>query len=217
MGYEALIRGPQGTRSSGRPCSSPSRTRTRWTSSSRRCASRRSSRSLPRAVGDRAALRQRLGDAAAPPGLPRRAQPRRDQPQPRRRRHRDLREGDGPRLRLVPGGPGHRARAKMQIAIDDAGSGYSGLETILHLRPTTSRSPTRSCGTSTTTRSSARSSEPRWMRSEGASAPRSSPRGSRSNAERKALVELGIEFGQGYLLGKPAFQVSGRAPRLASP
>jgi len=28
-----------------------------------------------------------------------------------------------------------------------------------------------------------------------------------------ALVDLGIEFGQGYLLGRPSFQVSARASR----
>jgi EAL domain-containing protein (putative c-di-GMP-specific phosphodiesterase class I) len=28
--------------------------------------------------------------------------------------------------------------------------------------------------------------------------------------EREALIGLGVEFGQGYLLGRPSFQVSSR-------
>ncbi len=57
-------------------------------------------------------LRQRVGDAPAPPDLPGRAQPRRDQPQPRRCRRRNLRKGDGPRLRLVPRHPADRAASQ---------------------------------------------------------------------------------------------------------
>jgi EAL domain-containing protein (putative c-di-GMP-specific phosphodiesterase class I) len=29
--------------------------------------------------------------------------------------------------------------------------------------------------------------------------------------ERDALIKLGVEYGQGFLLGRPAFQVSSRA------
>ncbi|HSD72508.1 MAG TPA: EAL domain-containing protein [Thermoanaerobaculia bacterium] len=29
--------------------------------------------------------------------------------------------------------------------------------------------------------------------------------------EREALIGLGVEYGQGFLLGRPAFQVSARA------
>ena len=36
-------------------------------------------------------------------------------------------------------------------------------------------------------------------------------------AERRTLVELGVEFGQGFLLGRPAFTVNGRATTLGFP
>jgi len=103
-------------------------------------------------------------------------------------------------------------RARMRIAIDDAGSGYSGLETILHLKPDyikVADSLVRKIHADPIKREILASLEAIGKRI-GATLV---AEGIEVEAERKALVELGIEFGQGYLLGKPAFQVSGRASR----
>ena len=103
-------------------------------------------------------------------------------------------------------------RAKMRIAIDDAGSGYSGLETILHLKPDyikVADSLVRKIHGDPIKREILASLDAIGKRI-GATLV---AEGIEVEPERKALVELGIEFGQGYLLGKPAFQVSGRASR----
>jgi EAL domain-containing protein (putative c-di-GMP-specific phosphodiesterase class I) len=103
-------------------------------------------------------------------------------------------------------------RANMRIAIDDAGSGYSGLETILHLKPDyikVADSLVRKIHTDPIKREILASLDAIGKRI-GATLV---AEGIEVEAERKALVELGIEFGQGYLLGRPAFQVSGRASR----
>jgi EAL domain-containing protein (putative c-di-GMP-specific phosphodiesterase class I) len=102
--------------------------------------------------------------------------------------------------------------ARMRIAIDDAGSGYSGLETILHLKPDyikVADSLVRKIHVDPIKREILASLDAIGKRI-GATLV---AEGIEVEAERKALVELGIEFGQGYLLGKPAFQVSGRASR----
>ena len=103
-------------------------------------------------------------------------------------------------------------RARMRIAIDDAGSGYSGLETILHLKPDyikVADSLVRKIHADPIKREILASLEAIGKRI-GATLV---AEGIEVEPERKALVELGIEFGQGYLLGKPAFQVSGRSSR----
>jgi EAL domain-containing protein (putative c-di-GMP-specific phosphodiesterase class I) len=100
----------------------------------------------------------------------------------------------------------------MKIAIDDAGSGYSGLEAILHLKPDyikVADSLVRNIHTDPIKREIIASLDAIGKRS-GATLV---AEGIEVEAERKALVDLGIEFGQGYLLGRPAFQVSGRAAR----
>jgi EAL domain-containing protein (putative c-di-GMP-specific phosphodiesterase class I) len=103
-------------------------------------------------------------------------------------------------------------KAKLRIAIDDAGSGYSGLETILHLRPDyikVADSLVRKIHADPIKREILASLDAIGKRI-GATLV---AEGIEVEAERKALVQLGIEFGQGFLLGRPAFQVSTRASR----
>jgi EAL domain-containing protein (putative c-di-GMP-specific phosphodiesterase class I) len=101
-------------------------------------------------------------------------------------------------------------RAKMKIAIDDAGSGYSGLETILHLKPDyikVADSLVRNIHNDPIKREIIASLAAIGHRI-GAELI---AEGVEVEAERKTLVDLDVSFGQGYLLGKPAFQVSSRA------
>ncbi len=103
-------------------------------------------------------------------------------------------------------------RARMKIAIDDAGSGYSGLETILHLKPDyikVADSLVRNIHADPIKREIIASLEAIGKRI-GATLV---AEGIEVEAERKTLVDLGVEFGQGYLLGRPAFQVNGRAAK----
>jgi EAL domain-containing protein (putative c-di-GMP-specific phosphodiesterase class I)/GGDEF domain-containing protein len=101
-------------------------------------------------------------------------------------------------------------RSKIRIAVDDAGSGYSGLEAILYLRPDyikVADSLVRGLEDDPIKReiiaslSSIARQIDATMIAEGIERP----------AEKKALVRLGIPYGQGYLLGRPSFQVNGRA------
>jgi len=103
-------------------------------------------------------------------------------------------------------------KARMRIAIDDAGSGYSGLETILHLKPDyikVADSLVRNLHADPIKREIIASLAAIGKRI-GATLV---AEGIEVEAERKTLVDLGVEFGQGYLLGRPSFQVSGRAAR----
>ena len=103
-------------------------------------------------------------------------------------------------------------KANMKIAIDDAGSGYSGLEAILHLKPDyikVADSLVRNIHIDPIKREIIMSLAAIGKRI-GATLV---AEGIEVEPERKTLVELGIEFGQGYLLGRPAFQVSARAAR----
>ncbi len=107
---------------------------------------------------------------------------------------------------------GQVRQANMKIAIDDAGSGYSGLEAILHLKPDyikVADSLVRNIHADPIKREIIASLDAIGKRI-GATLV---AEGIEVEAERKTLVDLGIEFGQGYLLGRPAFQVSGRASR----
>ena len=97
--------------------------------------------------------------------------------------------------------------AGLKIAIDDAGSGYSGLEAILNLRPDYIK----------VADSLVRRLENDPIKREIISSLASIGRridatvvaeGIEREEERKALIALGIEYGQGFLLGRPAFQVS---------
>jgi len=103
-------------------------------------------------------------------------------------------------------------KANMKIAIDDAGSGYSGLETILQFKPDyikVADTLVRNIHADPIKREIIASLDAIGKRI-GATLV---AEGIEVEPERKTLVELGIEFGQGYLLGRPAFQVSGRAAR----
>jgi len=100
-------------------------------------------------------------------------------------------------------------KAKLKIAIDDAGSGYSGLEAILYMRPDyikVADSLVRGLETDPIKREiiSSLASIGRQIQATLIA------EGIERKEEREALVELGIPFGQGYLLGRPSFQVSSR-------
>jgi EAL domain-containing protein (putative c-di-GMP-specific phosphodiesterase class I) len=106
-------------------------------------------------------------------------------------------------------------KAKMQIAIDDAGSGYSGLETILHLKPDyikVADSLVRNLHNDPIKREIITSLATIGNRIGAALIAE----GIEVEAERKSLVDLDIAFGQGFLLGRPAFQVSARSSRAVS-
>ncbi len=103
-------------------------------------------------------------------------------------------------------------RANLKIAIDDAGSGYSGLEAILHLKPDyikVADSLVRNIHDDAIKREIIVSLAAIGKRIGAVLVAE----GIEVEAERKTLVELGIAFGQGYLLGRPSFQVSARAGR----
>lgn len=100
-------------------------------------------------------------------------------------------------------------RSNFKIAIDDAGSGYSGLEAILYLRPDyikVADSLVRNLETDPIKREiiSSLASIGRQIQATLVA------EGIERRQERDALVNLGISFGQGFLLGRPSFQVSGK-------
>ena len=103
-------------------------------------------------------------------------------------------------------------QANMKIAIDDAGSGYSGLESILHLKPDYIKVA------DTLVRNLHADAIKREIISSLAAIGRRIgatlvAEGIEVEPERRTLVELGIAYGQGYLLGRPADQVSARPSR----
>jgi EAL domain-containing protein (putative c-di-GMP-specific phosphodiesterase class I) len=94
----------------------------------------------------------------------------------------------------------------LQIAIDDAGSGYSGLEAILQLRPQYIKvantivqnlhEETIKRGVITALASVGREIQASLI-AEGIEQPE----------ELEALVDLGVNYGQGFLLGRPAGRI----------
>jgi EAL domain-containing protein (putative c-di-GMP-specific phosphodiesterase class I) len=99
--------------------------------------------------------------------------------------------------------------AKLKIAIDDAGSGYSGLETILYLRPTyikVADSLVRNLEADPIKREIITSLAAIGRRVKATLIAE----GIEREEEHRALVDLDIEYGQGYLLGRPSFQVPPR-------
>lgn len=100
-------------------------------------------------------------------------------------------------------------RANLRFALDDAGSGYSGLEAILHLRPDYIK-----VADSLVRRLEADPIKQEIITSLAAIGRRIGAtliaEGIERPEEKDALVALGVPFGQGYLLGRPAFQL--RAP-----
>ncbi len=100
--------------------------------------------------------------------------------------------------------------AGLKIAIDDAGSGYSGLEAILKLRPDYIK----------VAHSLVRRLEDDPIKCEIISSLAAIGRridatlvaeGIEREEERTMLLSLGVEYGQGFLLGRPAFSLSARA------
>jgi EAL domain-containing protein (putative c-di-GMP-specific phosphodiesterase class I) len=103
-------------------------------------------------------------------------------------------------------------RASLKIAIDDAGSGYSGLESILHVKPDyikVADTLVRNLHVDPIKREIITSLAAIGRRI-GATLV---AEGIEVEPERRSLVELGVEYGQGYLLGRPAFQVTARPSR----
>jgi EAL domain-containing protein (putative c-di-GMP-specific phosphodiesterase class I)/GGDEF domain-containing protein len=100
--------------------------------------------------------------------------------------------------------------AGLKIAIDDAGSGYSGLEAILNLRPDYIKiadSLVRRIENDPIKREIITGLAAIGRRIEASLVAE----GIERQEERDALITLGVEYGQGFLLGRPAFQVSGKA------
>jgi len=99
--------------------------------------------------------------------------------------------------------------AGLKIAIDDAGSGYSGLEAILNLKPDyikVADSLVRKLESDPIKREIITSLASIGRRIDATLVAE----GIEREEEREALIALGIEYGQGFLLGRPAFQVSAR-------
>ncbi|MDQ5873058.1 MAG: EAL domain-containing protein, partial [Acidobacteriota bacterium] len=101
--------------------------------------------------------------------------------------------------------------AGLKIAIDDAGSGYSGLEAILQLKPDyikVADSLVRHLEDDPIKREIITSLASIGRRIDATVVAEGIERAE----EKDALLSLGIEYGQGYLLGRPSFQVSTRTP-----
>ena len=101
--------------------------------------------------------------------------------------------------------------AGLKIAIDDAGSGYSGLEAILQLKPDyikVADSLVRRLEDDPIKREIITSLAAIGRRVDATVVAEGIERAE----EKDALLSLGIEYGQGYLLGRPSFQVSTRTP-----
>jgi EAL domain-containing protein (putative c-di-GMP-specific phosphodiesterase class I)/GGDEF domain-containing protein len=99
--------------------------------------------------------------------------------------------------------------AKLDIAIDDAGSGYSGLETILYLRPAyikVADSLVRNLEVDPIKREIITSLAAIGRRVNATVIAE----GIEREEEHRALIDLDIEYGQGFLLGRPSFQVPPR-------
>jgi EAL domain-containing protein (putative c-di-GMP-specific phosphodiesterase class I) len=100
-------------------------------------------------------------------------------------------------------------KAGFKIAMDDAGSGYSGLETILYLRPDYIKiadSLVRRLESDPIKREiiASLASIGRRIQAEMIA------EGIERDEELRALSKLEIDYGQGFLLGRPSFQVPAR-------
>ncbi|HVQ31419.1 MAG TPA: EAL domain-containing protein [Vicinamibacteria bacterium] len=98
---------------------------------------------------------------------------------------------------------GEFTRVGFQIAVDDVGAGYSGLEKIAHLNPNYLKLD----------RELIKDIDSSYIRREMTRALKAFAdkigstiiaEGIEREAELKALIELGIEYGQGFLLARPA-------------
>ncbi|HEV7498499.1 MAG TPA: EAL domain-containing protein, partial [Vicinamibacteria bacterium] len=97
-------------------------------------------------------------------------------------------------------------RAGLQIAIDDAGSGYSGLESILQLRPEyikVATSIVRNLHADTIKRQVITALA---TLGEQIQAPLIAE-GIEQREELDSLLQLGVRMGQGFLLGRPQARI----------
>jgi len=104
------------------------------------------------------------------------------------------------------------------IAVDDIGAGYSGLEKIAHLNPRYLKFDmqlVRDIDESNVKREMARALKTFAEKMDS----KIIAEGIERDGERQACVELGIHYGQGYLLGRPArledFSLGASAPSSA--
>jgi EAL domain-containing protein (putative c-di-GMP-specific phosphodiesterase class I) len=98
---------------------------------------------------------------------------------------------------------GELTRCGFSIAVDDVGAGYSGLEKIAHLNPRYlkfDRELIKSIDSSYIRREMTRALKAFADRIDSTIIAE----GIEQEGERRTLLELGIEYGQGFLLGRPA-------------
>jgi EAL domain-containing protein (putative c-di-GMP-specific phosphodiesterase class I) len=106
--------------------------------------------------------------------------------------------------------------AGFSIAVDDVGAGYSGLEKIAHLSPRYlkfDRELIRDIDSSYIRREMTRALKVFADRIGSTIIAE----GIEREGERQALVDLGIDYGQGFLLGRPAAAFSAPSPLPPSP
>jgi EAL domain-containing protein (putative c-di-GMP-specific phosphodiesterase class I) len=103
-----------------------------------------------------------------------------------------------------------------QVAVDDVGAGYSGLEKVAHLNPHYLKFDMQLV----------RDIDASYIRREMARAlkifadkmdSKIIAEGIEREGERQVCVDLGIDYGQGYLLGRPAELVAHPAAAHAVP
>ena len=91
----------------------------------------------------------------------------------------------------------------MSFAVDDVGAGYSGLESIAHLKPDLPEDRHRPRARRPLELGEpGDGARPSWP-SATASGPRSSQKASRPRKRASALRAMGVDFGQGYHLARP--------------
>ena len=107
---------------------------------------------------------------------------------------------------------GEFTRLGFQIAVDDVGAGYSGLEKIAHLNPNYLKLD----------RELIKDIDSSYIRREMARALKAFAdkigstiiaEGIEREVERQTLVDLGIQYGQGFLLARPAAALPAFLPR----
>ncbi|WP_263117807.1 EAL domain-containing protein [Cellulomonas sp. RIT-PI-Y] len=98
--------------------------------------------------------------------------------------------------------------AGVHVVVDDAGAGFASLKHVLRLRPTAIKLDIeliRDIDTDPVRQALVRSVE----QFSGALAAWLVAEGVESETERQTLLDLGVTYGQGYLFGKPAWELSG--------
>ncbi|WP_169164557.1 sensor domain-containing phosphodiesterase [Cellulomonas taurus] len=95
----------------------------------------------------------------------------------------------------------------VHVAVDDAGAGFASLKHVLQLRPTAIKLDielVRDIDTDPVRQALVRSVE----QFSGALAAWLVAEGVESETERKTLLDLGVTYGQGYLFGRPAWELA---------